>query len=86
MLVAWLLAIVLGAAIGYLVSQRGSRRYWQQQLEQQQLTLQTELEAVKRELQQQRQENADLRYRLGESEKARRYMESRQAGDDGGVE
>lgn len=82
MLLAWLLAIVVGAAVGYLLSQRGSRRYWQQQLEQQRLTLETEMEALKRDLQQQRQEGADLRYRLGESEKARRYSEARLRGDE----
>lgn len=77
MLIAWLLAVALGAAIGYLLSQRSSRAYWQGALEQQQATLQAELDAVKRQLQTVRQESADLRYQLGEAEKARRAAEGR---------
>jgi uncharacterized membrane-anchored protein YhcB (DUF1043 family) len=77
MVVAWLLAVVVGVALGYLIAQRAAKRYWQRELVQQQLTLETEKEGLQQQLQQLRQEAADLRYRLGESEKARRYLERR---------
>ena len=77
MFVAGLLAVVVGVVLGYLIAQRAARRYWQREMAQQQLALATEHEAVQQQLQQTRQEVADLRYRLGESEKARRYLESR---------
>jgi cell division protein FtsB len=74
-LIAWLLAIALGAVLGYSLSQRGSRSYWQRVIEQQQAALQAELEAAKQQIQTLRQDNADLRYQLGEADKARRYAE-----------
>jgi cell division protein FtsB len=77
MLIAWLLAVALGALLGYTLSQRGSRKYWQQQLQQQQAALRAELDAAKQQIQTLRQDNADLRYQLGESEKTRRYLEAK---------
>ena len=77
MLVAWLLAVIVGVVAGYLIAQRAAKRYWLREIEQRQLALETEKEALQQQLQQTRQESADLRYRLGESEKARRYLESR---------
>jgi hypothetical protein len=79
MLIAWLLAVALGAAIGYAVAQRGARRYWQRTLDQQQALLRAELDAGKEQVQQLRQDNADLRYQLGEASKARHYAERRLA-------
>jgi cell division protein FtsB len=75
--IALLIAIALGAVIGYSLSQRGSRLYWQRLLEQRQAATQAELTAVKQQAQTLRQEIADLRYQLGESEKARRHAENR---------
>lgn len=77
MLLAWLLALALGAAAGYLISQRGSRNYWQKLLDQQRAALEAELDAGKRQIQTLRQDNADLRYQLGEVEKAQRYLQDR---------
>jgi predicted aminopeptidase len=83
MLVAWLLAIAVGAALGYTVAQRAARGYWQNRLEQEQSLLQAELDASKQLVLQLRQESAGLRYQIGEAEKARRYAEERllSAGD-----
>ena len=83
MLVAWLLAVALGAALGYWIAQRAARVYWQKRLEQEQALLQAELDASKQLVLQLRQDNAGLQYRLGEVEKARRYFEGR-SGDSGG--
>lgn len=82
MLVAWLLAIAVGAALGYSIAQRASRSYWQKRLEQEQSLLQAELDASKQLVLQLRQEGAGLRYQLGEAEKARRYAEERLSGSD----
>jgi uncharacterized membrane-anchored protein YhcB (DUF1043 family) len=82
-LILSLAAIVVGAVIGYSLSQRGSRQYWQRELEQRQATLQAELDAAKRQVQNLRQDNADLRYQLGEAEKARRYLENKQNENNG---
>ena len=79
MVIAWLLAVALGAAIGYTVAQRNARRYWRRTLDQEQALLQAELDASKGQVQQLRQDNADLRYQLGEMSKARRYAEQRLA-------
>lgn len=77
MIIAWLLALAVGAFAGHTLSQRSSRRHWEQVLEQRQAALREELNEANRQLQALRQENADLRYKLGESEKNRRYLESR---------
>ncbi|MET0379423.1 MAG: hypothetical protein ABW049_10580 [Spongiibacteraceae bacterium] len=82
MLVAWLLAIAVGAALGYTVAQRSARGYWQNRLEQEQSLLQAELDASKQLVLQLRQENVGLRYQVGEAEKARRYAEGRAPGGD----
>jgi cell division protein FtsB len=82
-LIMWLLAVALGAVVGYSLSQRGSRIYWQRELEQQQAALRAELDAIKQQVQNLRQDNADLRYQLGEQEKARRYAENRGAENRG---
>jgi hypothetical protein len=84
MLVAWLLAIAVGAALGYTVAQRAARGYWQNRMEQEQALLQAELDASKQLVLQLRQENAGLHYQLGETEKARRYAEERSRSDDEG--
>lgn len=84
MLVAWLLAIAVGAALGYSVAQRSARGYWQKRLEQEQSLLQAELDASKQLVLQLRQENTGLRYQIGEAEKARRYAEDR-AHDSGAL-
>jgi|GEM_PF-3095910 len=76
MIIGWLLALVLGAVLGYTMAQRASRRQWQKTLEQQQAALRGELDAAKEQLKALRQENADLSYKLGESEKTRRYLEA----------
>lgn len=86
MLVAWLLAIALGAALGYWIAQRSARAYWQRRLEQEQSLLQAELDASKQLVLQLRQDNAGLQYQLGEAEKARSCAERRlHAGGDGGA-
>ena len=85
-LLLWLLAVAIGAVIGYSVSQRGTRAYWQRALEQPQAALAAELDAVKRQVQSLRQDNADLRYQLGESDKARRYLENRFGENQGKTE
>jgi len=77
MIIAWLLVLALGAALGYFVAQRASRAHWQNVLHEQQLALRSELDAARQQLQDLRQDNADLRYKLGESEKTRRYLESK---------
>lgn len=77
MFIAWLLALALGAAFGYFIAQRASRTHWQNVLEEQQLALRSELDAARQQIQSLRQDNADLSYRLGESEKARRYLETK---------
>jgi uncharacterized protein HemX len=77
MLVAWLLAIAVGAVLGYSVAQRTARVYWENRLHQEQALLQTELSGSKQLVSQLRQENADLRYQIGEADKARRSMETR---------
>ncbi len=82
MLVAWLLAIAVGAALGYSIAQRSARGYWQKRMEQEQSLLQAELDASKQLVLQLRQENVGLRYQLGEAEKARRYAEDRAQGGD----
>lgn len=84
MLVAWLLAIALGAALGYWIAQRSARGYWQRRLQQEQSLLQAELDASKQLVLQLRQEAAGLRYQLGEAEKARRYAEERRGAGDAG--
>ncbi len=82
MLLAWLLAIAVGAALGYTVAQRAARSYWQKKLTQDLALLQAELDASKQLVMQLRQESADLRYRVGEAEKARRYAEGRRDDED----
>lgn len=77
MLVAWLLAIAVGAALGYVVAQRAARNYWQTKLDRDIALLQAELDASKQLVLQLRQESADLRYQINEADKARRYAESR---------
>lgn len=77
MLVAWLLAIAVGAVLGYSVAQRTARVYWENRIKQEQALLQAELNGSKQLVLQLRQENADLRYQHGESDKARRALEKR---------
>jgi uncharacterized membrane-anchored protein YhcB (DUF1043 family) len=79
MLLAWLLAIAVGAVLGYVVAQRAARNYWQKKLDQDLALLQAELDASKQMVLQLRQESADLRYQIGEADKARRYAEQRLA-------
>lgn len=77
MFVSWLLAIAVGALLGYTVAQRTARVYWENRLQQEQALLKMELNGDKQLIQQLRQENTGLRYQVGEAEKARRYAESR---------
>lgn len=90
MFIAWLLAIAVGAVLGYTVAQRTARIYWENRIQQEQALLQTELKGDKQLIQQLRQENTGLRYQVGEAEKARRYAETRlldrsgQKDDEGG--
>ena len=77
MLVAWLLAIAVGAVLGYSIAQRTARVYWENRIKQEQALLQTELNGCKQMVLQLRQENADMRYQVGESDKSRRAMEKR---------
>lgn len=79
MMIATLLAFALGAAIGYVVAQRSARRYWRRALDQEKALLQAELDASKAQVQQLRQDSADLRYQLGEMSRARQYAEQRLA-------
>ena len=79
MLIGLLLAAALGAALGYAVAQHSARRYWRRTLDQEQALLQAELDASKTQVQQLRQDNADLRYQLGEMSKARHSAEQRLA-------
>ena len=77
MLLAWLLAVAVGAALGYSIAQRAARTYWQKKLDQDLDLLHVELDASRQQVAQLRQENADLHYRIGEADKARRHAESR---------
>jgi len=81
MIFAWLFALVLGAALGYYIAQRASRTHWQNVLEERQLALRSELEAATQQIHSLRQDNADLSYKLGESEKTRRYLENKNNND-----
>ena len=76
MILSWFLALALGGAAGYALERRAAGRRWRLRLEQARAALQAELAAAQGRLQALRQDNADLRYQLGESEKTRRYLES----------
>jgi len=81
MIIAWLLVFVIGTAFGYFAAQRGSRRHWQTLLAEQEAQARAELDAAKQQIQALRQDNADLNYKLGESEKSRRYLETKNQRD-----
>ncbi|MGK0498948.1 MAG: uncharacterized membrane-anchored protein YhcB (DUF1043 family) [Oceanicoccus sp.] len=79
---AFVIALLSGLSIGYWIGLRRGATTELRNLQQENTTMQSELEQAHSTQKLLEQESADLRYQLGEEKKARVYAEQRYAKKD----